>query len=79
MQKVFNALAVGGFFLAIANSAVMGLVAVRGPAMAKKAISEVELRLTTVLFDKVNEGIEGAIPGMPSETGPAIPGVPRMP
>lgn len=46
--------------------------------MAKKAMSEIELKMTTILFDKLDSAVEEAMPGqvqelMPSQTGPALP------
>lgn len=78
MQKTINVLAIGGFLLALANSGIFVFAAVRGPAMAQKAVSEIEVRLTTMLFDKIESSVTDAMPGqvkelMPSQTGPAIP------
>jgi hypothetical protein len=46
--------------------------------MANKAMSEIELKMTTILFDKLEDAVGEAMPGqvqelMPSETGPALP------
>ena len=78
MQKYINILAVGGFALAAANAALVVVAVVRGPAMVEKAFSEIELKMTTVLFDRLDSSVTEAMPSqvkemMPSTTGPAIP------
>ena len=78
MQKYINILAVGGFALATANTALVVVAVLRGPAMVEKAFSEIELKMTTVLFDRLDSSVTEAMPSqvkemMPSTTGPAIP------
>lgn len=78
MQKYINVFAVIGFLLAAANTSLVVFAVLRGPSMAKKAMSEIELRMTTVLFDKLDNAVEEAMPGqvkelVPSETGPVLP------
>ena len=78
MQKYLNILGAVGFVLAAANTAVIVVVALRGPVMVKKAFSEIELKMTTLLFDRLDSSISDAMPSqvqelMPSTTGPAIP------
>ena len=77
MQKYVNLFAVVGFVLAVANTSLVVFAVLKGPSMAKKAMSEIELKMTTVLFDKLDSAVEDAMPGqvkelMPSETGPAL-------
>jgi len=78
MQKYLNLLGVVGFVLAAANTALLVFAVVRGPSLAKKAFSEIELKMTTVLFDRLDSSISDAMPSqvqelMPSTTGPAMP------
>jgi len=78
MQKAFNACAVLGLTLAAIHTALIVVAVVRGPDMANKVMSEVELKLTTILFDKLGSSVEDAMPSqvqelMPSEIGPALP------
>ena len=78
MQKYLNVLGAAGFILAAANTALIVGAVLRGPAMVEKAFSEIELKITTVLFDRLDSSITEAMPTqvkelMPSETGPAIP------
>ena len=78
MQKYINILALGGFALAAANTALVVVAVVRRPAMVEKAFSEIELKMTTVLFDRLDSSVTEAMPSqvkemMPSTTGPAIP------
>jgi len=78
MQKYINILALGGFGLATANTALVVVAVLRGPAMVEKAFSEIELKMTTVLFDRLDSSVTEAMPSqvkemMPSTTGPAIP------
>ena len=78
MQKYINILALGGFALATANTALVVVAVLRGPAMVEKAFSEIELKMTTVLFDRLDSSVTEAMPSqvkemMPSTTGPAIP------
>ena len=78
MQKYINLVAVIGFLLAAANTSLVVFAVLRGPSMANKAMSEIELKMTTILFDKLDSAVEEAMPGqvqelMPSQTGPAVP------
>ena len=78
MQKIVNLLAVVGFLLAAANTGLVVFAVVRGPSMAKKAISEIEVKMTTILFDKLESSVSEAMPSqvqnlMPAQTGPALP------
>ena len=78
MQKYLNVLGAAGFILAAANTAVIVVVALRGPVMVKKAFSEIELKMTTLLFDRLDSSVTEAMPSqvkelMPSTTGPALP------
>jgi hypothetical protein len=78
MQKYLNILGGVGFLLAAANTTLIVIAVVRGPAMVEKAFSEIELKMTTVLFDRLDSSVTEAMPSqvkemMPSTTGPAIP------
>ena len=61
MQKIVNLLAVAGFLLAAANTGLVVFAVVRGPSMAKKAMSEIEVKMTTILFDKLESSVSEAI------------------
>ena len=73
MQKLINVVAAGSFLLALANTAVIVLAVTRGPSMVKKHISGIKLELTETLTQMVPTQIEGALPKLPTSTGPAIP------
>tara|TARA_Y100000356_G_C11200810_1_gene257591 strand:- start:576 stop:815 length:240 start_codon:yes stop_codon:yes gene_type:complete len=77
MQKIVNLFAVVGFLLAVANTSLVIFAVLKGPSMANKAMSEIELKMTTILFDKLESAVEESMPGqvkelMPSQTGPAL-------
>ena len=73
MQKIINAVAAGTFVLALANTAVIVLAVTRGPSMVKKHISDIKLELTEMLTQMIPVEIDGALPELPTSTGPAIP------
>ncbi len=78
MQKYLNAVGAVGFVLAVANTAVIVGAVLQGPTMVEKAFSEIELKITTVLFDRLDSSVSEAMPSqvkelMPSTTGPALP------
>lgn len=73
MQKVYNLLSVLGFTIAT-TLAVIGVMAyTRVPSMMKLYLSEMKLELTETLTQMVPGEIEGALPELPTSTGPAIP------
>jgi len=73
MQRILNVVSACAFVLALANTAVIVLAVTRGPSMFKKHISEIKLELTEMLTQMVPGEIEGALPELPTSTGPAIP------
>ena len=78
MQKYLNILGAAGFVLAAANTALVVVAVIRGPVMLEKAFSEIELRMTTILFDRLDSSVTEAMPSqvkelMPNTTGPALP------
>ncbi len=75
MQKVINTLAACTFVMALANTAVIVVVAARGPAMAKKYVSELRLELTETILKQVPVPEIPKMPQLPAETGPAIPSI----
>jgi len=73
MQKVYNLLSVLGFTIAT-TLAVIGVMAyTRVPSMMKLYLSKMKLELTETLTQMVPGEIEGALPELPTSTGPAIP------
>ena len=75
MQKIINTLAACTFVLALANTAVIAFAITRGPAMAKKYASELQLGLTKKILDQVPVPEIPKMPQLPAETGPAIPSI----
>ena len=78
MQKYLNILGAAGFVLAAANTALVVVAVIRGPVMLEKAFSEIELKMTTILFDRLDSSVTEAMPSqvkelMPNTTGPALP------
>lgn len=73
MQKYLNTLTAVTFVIAVCNAAVIVMAFTRGPSMVKKYISEIKLEMTEFLIKMVPPQIEGALPELPTSTGPAVP------
>jgi len=73
MQRIINVVSACTFVLALANTAVIVVAFARGPSMVRKYISDIKLELTDTLTQMVPDEIEGALPKLPTSTGPAIP------
>ena len=73
MQKLFNVMSVAGFTLSLGMVTGSALLYTRIPALTNKYISELKLELTETLTNMLPGQIDGALPEMPSSTGPAVP------
>jgi|TARA_R100000479_G_scaffold144655_2_gene80097 hypothetical protein len=72
-QKIYNLLGVLGFTIST-TLAVIGVMAyTRVPSMMKLYLSEMKLELTETLTQMVPGEVEGALPELPTSTGPAVP------
>ena len=75
MQKLFNLLGALGFLM---SAGMVGLtigVYSRIPSLTKHYMSELKLELASMVGEMVPGKIEEAMPKLPTETGPAIPGL----
>ena len=75
MQKLFNLLGALGFLM---SAGMVGLtigVYSRIPSLTKHYMSELKTELTKMVSEMVPSEIEEAMPELPTETGPAIPGL----
>lgn len=72
MQRFYNLLAVMAF--AMAGTMTVGgvLFYTRIPSLTKKYVSELKVELTQFVLDAVPTP---EVPSLPTETGPAIPGL----
>ena len=73
MQKVFNLLGTVGFIVSTGTLAVGTVGYMRLPSLANRYISELKLELTETLTNMLPGQIDGALPEMPTSTGPAVP------
>ena len=73
MQRILNLVSACAFVLALTNTTVILMAVTRGPSMVRKYISDIKLELTDTLTQMVPDEIEGALPELPTSTGPAIP------
>ena len=73
MQKLFNVMSVAAFTMSAGMVAGSVLLYTRIPAITNKYISELKLELTETLTNMLPGQIDGALPEMPTSTGPAVP------
>ena len=73
MQKVFNLLGTLGFVIATGTLTLGTVGYMRLPSLANRYISELKLELTETLTNMLPGQIDGALPEMPTSTGPAVP------
>jgi len=78
MQKYINILAVGGFALAAANTALVVVAVVRGPAMIEQNLDKIQALMIEKMHSALSDSVTEAMPSqvkelMPSTTGPALP------
>jgi hypothetical protein len=78
MQKYINILAVGGFALAVANSALVVVAVVRGPALVEENLDKIQALMIEKMHSALSDSVTEAMPSqvkemMPSTTGPALP------
>ena len=75
MQKLFNLLGALGFLMSAGMVGLtIGLYS-RIPSLTKHYMSELKTELTKMVSEMVPSEIEEAMPELPTETGPAIPGL----
>lgn len=75
MQKLFNVMSVAAFAM---SAGMVGLTVgmySRIPSLTKYYMSELKLELASMVGEMVPSKIEEAMPKLPAETGPAIPGL----
>ena len=78
MQKYINILAVGGFALAAANTALVVVAVVRGPALVEENLDKIKALMIEKMHSALSDSVTEAMPSqvkelMPSTTGPAVP------
>jgi uncharacterized protein YebE (UPF0316 family) len=78
MQKYINILALGGFVLAAANSALVVVAVVRGPALVEENLDKIQALMIEKMHSALSDSVTEAMPSqvkemMPSTTGPALP------
>jgi len=78
MQKYLNVLGAAGFILAAANTAVVILAVVRGPALVEENLDRIQALMIEKMHETLSDSVTKAMPSqvkelMPSTTGPAIP------
>ena len=73
MQRILNLVSACAFVLALTNTTVILMAVTRGPSMVRKYINDIKLELTDTLTQMVPDEIKGALPELPTSTGPAIP------
>jgi len=78
MQKYLNVLGAAGFILAAANTAVVVLAVVRGPAMIEQNLDKIQALMIEKMHSALSDSVTEAMPSqvkelMPSTTGPALP------
>ena len=78
MQKYLNVLGAAGFILAAANTAVVVLAVVRGPAMIEQNLDRIQALMIEKMHSALSDSVTEAMPSqvkelMPSTTGPALP------
>lgn len=73
MQKLFNVMSVASFVMSAGMVAGSVMLYSRIPALTKRYVSELKLELTEMITDMVPGQIDGAMPELPTTTGPAVP------
>tara|TARA_R100000084_G_scaffold65072_1_gene28317 strand:- start:2411 stop:2650 length:240 start_codon:yes stop_codon:yes gene_type:complete len=78
MQKYINVLAVGGFALAAANTALVLVAVVRGPAIVEENLGKIQALMIEKMHSALSDSVTEAMPSqvkelMPNTTGPALP------
>jgi hypothetical protein len=78
MQKYLNILGAAGFILAAANTALVVVAVVRGPALVEENLDKIQALMIEKMHQTLSDSVTEAMPSqvkelMPSTTGPAIP------
>ena len=78
MQKYLNILGAAGFILAAANTTLIVVAVVRGPAMIEQNLDRIQALMIEKMHETLSDSVTEAMPSqvkelMPSTTGPAIP------
>ena len=75
MQKLFNVMSVTAFVMSAGMIGLTVGVYSRIPSLTKHYMSELKLELARMVGEMVPTKIEEVMPKLPTETGPAIPGL----
>ena len=78
MQKYINVLAVGGFALAAANTALVLVAAASPPAIVEENLGKIQALMIEKMHSALSDSVTEAMPSqvkelMPGTTGPALP------
>ncbi len=78
MQKHLNVLGAAGFILAAANTTLIVVAVVRGPAMIEQNLDRIQALMIEKMHSALSDSVTEAMPSqvkemMPSTTGPALP------
>jgi len=77
MQKYINAFAAVGFVLAAANTGVIAVAVMRGPAMIEQNLDRIQALMIEKMHETLSDAVIEVMPGqvqelMPSFTGPGL-------
>ena len=75
MQKLFNVMSVAAFAMSAGMVGLTAGVYSRIPSLTKHYMSELKLEIARTVGEMVPGKIKEAMPELPTETGPAIPGL----
>ena len=78
VQKYLNILGAVGFVLAAANTTLLVVAVVRGPAMIEQNLDKIQALMIEKMHSALSDSVTEAMPSqvkelMPSTTGPALP------
>ena len=78
MQKYLNVLGAAGFILAAANTTLIVVAVVRGPALVEENLDKIQALMIEKMHSTLSDSVTEAMPSqvkemMPSTTGPALP------
>jgi len=78
MQKYLNILGGVGFLLAAANTTLIVIAVVRGPALVEENLDKIQALMIEKMHSALSDSVTEAMPSqvkdlMPSTTGPALP------
>ena len=78
MQKYLNILGAAGFILAAANTTLIVIAVVRGPALVEENLDKIQALMIEKMHSALSDSVTEAMPSqvkelVPSTTGPALP------